>query len=116
MTDRTSPPSTTLGPNRARGEVRAVLEGRPRTLRLTLGALAQLEAALQPPDLVALLERFEAGRPTARDVAGVIAAGLAGAGDALDPDADAGAAIEGGLPAAYRLAADLLAAAFAEAP
>ncbi len=98
--------------NPHRGEVVAVIDGRARPLRLTLGALAALEAALDPPDLTALLERFERGRPTARDVAGVIAAGLAGAGQQLAPDQDAADALPGGLPEAYALAAKLLAAAF----
>jgi hypothetical protein len=37
--------------NRHRGEIEAVLDGRPRTLCLTLGALAELEAAFGAQDL-----------------------------------------------------------------
>ncbi|MEO1330335.1 MAG: gene transfer agent family protein [Pseudomonadota bacterium] len=104
-----------MGPNRARAEVEAVIDGEPRVLKLTLGALSALEASLDPPDLIALIERFEAGRPTAKDVVGVISAGLAGGGVALAPDAD-GPAVEGGVAGAYRLAAELLTAAFADSP
>ena len=47
--------------NRHRGEVEAVLDGRTWTLCLTLGALAELEAALAAGDLMGLARRFEAG-------------------------------------------------------
>ena len=46
--------------NRQRGEIAATLDGRSWTLCLTLGALAELEAALDAPDLMALARRFEA--------------------------------------------------------
>ena len=45
-----------------RGEVGLVIEGEPHVMRLTLGALATLEAELAEPSLVALVERFEQGR------------------------------------------------------
>ena len=51
--------------NRRRGEVPLDLGGQRYTLCLTLGALAELEAALQAPDLAGLAERF-AGGPAAR--------------------------------------------------
>ena len=41
---------------------------RRRTLVLTLGALAELEAAFGADDLVALAERFGTGRLKARDL------------------------------------------------
>ena len=53
-------------PNRHRGEIEAELGGRRYTLCLTLGALAELEAAFGAEDLVALAERFERGRMPAR--------------------------------------------------
>ena len=43
---------------------------------LTLGALAELEAAFGAADLVALTERFGSGRLTARDLTRIIGAGL----------------------------------------
>ena len=55
--------------NRHRGEISATLDGRERTLCLTLGALAELEAAFGADDLVALASRFESGRLSARDIA-----------------------------------------------
>ena len=68
--------------NPYRGEVEATLGGQPYRLRLTLGALAELEAALEAESLPALLERFEQGRFSARDIIAVITAGLHGAGHA----------------------------------
>lgn len=67
--------------NRRRGEVEAVFDGRPRRLVLTLGALAELEAAFGVGDLTALAERFESGRLSARDATIILAAGLRGAGE-----------------------------------
>ena len=43
------------------GEVALVLDGEARVLKLTLGALAELEDRLQADSLPALVERFEAG-------------------------------------------------------
>lgn len=97
--------------NRHRGEVRAVLDGAARTLKLTLGALAELEADAGE-DLGALLARLDAGRMSARDAVRLIAAGLRGAGHAADAAAVAGMAVEGGPLGAFRLAAELVAAAF----
>ena len=44
------------------------LDGEPHVLCLTLGALAELEAALDTGSLVALVERFETGAFSARDL------------------------------------------------
>ena len=55
-------------PNIHRGEIEAELGGRRRTLVLTLGALAELEAAFGADDLVALAERFGTGRMRARGI------------------------------------------------
>ncbi|HYD45229.1 MAG TPA: GTA-gp10 family protein, partial [Phenylobacterium sp.] len=44
--------------NAVRGEVRALLGGAPRTLCLTLGALAELESAFGVDGLPALAERL----------------------------------------------------------
>ena len=67
--------------NRQRGEVEAVLDGRTWTLCLTLGALAELEAALDAGDLMGLARRFGEGRLAANDAIRVIGAGLRGAGN-----------------------------------
>jgi hypothetical protein len=48
--------------NPHRGEVEVLVDGVPRTARLTLGALAELEEELGEGSLVALVERLEGGR------------------------------------------------------
>ena len=60
--------------NRRRGEVEAVIDGKPLRLCLTLGALAELEDAFGASDLQALAGRFAGGRLSARDLL-VIAGG-----------------------------------------
>ncbi len=98
--------------NPYRGEVRLVLDGRAHVMRLTLGALAELEERLGAGSLVALVERFEQGRFSARDLLALLAAGLRGGGWQGDEEALARADIEGGPGAAARAAAQLLARAF----
>lgn len=66
--------------NRHRGEIEATLGGATRKLKLTLGALAEIEAELGEEDLSALLSRFSDGRIAARDCAVVLRAGLRAAG------------------------------------
>ena len=95
-----------------RGEVELVIDGKPQTLRLTLGALAELEAELQSGSLVDLVQRFESGAFSSRDVLALVVAGLRGAGwqgrgtDLLQAE------IAGGPMAAARAAAELLVRAF----
>lgn len=97
--------------NPMRGEVEIVLDGQPYAARLTLGALAELEHDLGADSLLALAERFEAGRFASRDVLAVLVAGLRGGGwrgrasDLLTVE------IDGGPMAAGRAAAELLARA-----
>lgn len=98
--------------NPMRGEVEVVLDGQPFAARLTLGALAELEDDLGAESLLAVAERFEAGRFSTRDVLAVLVAGLRGGGwqgraaDLLTVE------IAGGPMAAGRAAAELLARAF----
>lgn len=66
--------------NGARGEVLVELDGAPRRLCLTLGALAEIETALEVSGIEALAERLR--RPTARDLMAVLAALLNGGGEA----------------------------------
>ena len=55
------------------GEVRVTIDGVGHVCKLTLGALAELEAGLNEPSLVSLVERFEAGGYSSRDVmAGIV--------------------------------------------
>jgi len=101
--------------NSHRGEITAELGGRPRTLVLTLGALAELESAFGADDLMALAERFGTGRLSARDLVRIIAAGLRGAGETISDDEVAALRVEGGVTSYVRIAADLIAATFEDA-
>lgn len=98
--------------NRRRGEIVGELDGRRRRLVLTLGALAELEAAFGVGDLVALAERFGAGRLGARDAALILAAGLRGAGEEIDAEAVARMTTPGGATGFARLVGELIAATF----
>ena len=101
--------------NRYRGEIDAEIGGRKRVLVLTLGALAELEQAFGAADLVALAERFGAGRLAARDLIRVIGAGLRGAGEIITDEEVGELQVDGGLAAYVRIAAELLAATFDDA-
>ncbi|MFZ0176205.1 MAG: gene transfer agent family protein [Pseudolabrys sp.] len=100
--------------NRHRGEFEAEIGGVRRRLVLTLGALAELEDAFGADDLVALTERFGAGRMKARDLTRIIGAGLRGAGESVSDDEVAAMAIDGGAQGYVRVAAALIAATFGE--
>lgn len=108
-----SPSSSFEMTNPWRGEVELVVDGEPRVMKLTLGALAELEEALGADSLVALVQRFETGQTSARDVLALIVAGLRGGGWNVTPEALRAAEIEGGVGGAARAAAQLLARAFA---
>lgn len=95
------------------GEVVLVMDGQRHILKLTLGALAELEAALQADSLLALVERFEGGRFSSRDVLLLLAAGLRGGGWQGQASDLAQADIAGGPMGAARVAAEVLARAFA---
>ncbi|MFQ3254239.1 MAG: hypothetical protein ACI9U6_002540 [Loktanella salsilacus] len=94
------------------GEVCVTIDGVPHVAKLTLGALAELEAALAAGSLVDLVERFEAGRYRGADVMALLVAGLRGGGwrgtaaDLLSAD------LAGGPVGAARVGAELLARAF----
>ena len=102
--------------NRRRGEVEAVIDGQRRTLCLTLGALAELEDAFGAEDIAALARRFGSGSLAARDIIRIMGAGLRGAGEAVTDDMVAAMRFEGGTAGAAALVAELLGAAFGEAP
>ncbi len=94
------------------GEVARVIDGERRVLKLTLGALAELEAGLQSGSLVALVERFEGGGYSARDVLALIVAGLRGGGWQGTAEDLMKVEIAGGPMMAAKVAAQLLARAF----
>ncbi len=101
--------------NRHRGEIEAELGGIRRTLCLTLGALAELEAAFGADDLAALADRFARGRISARDAIRVIGAGLRGAGEKIADDEVARLASADAAAGYVRIVVDLLAATFGAA-
>jgi hypothetical protein len=101
--------------NRHRGEIEAQLDGRGLRLRLTLGALAELEHAYGDADLLALAERFETGRIGASDAIRLIGAGLRGAGHDISDDEVARMSSDGGAAGYVEIVADLLRATFSPA-
>ena len=94
------------------GEVALVIDGQRHVMKLTLGALAELEAGLDGDSLVGMVERFESGGFSSRDVLRLIVAGLRGGGWRGQASDLLSAEIEGGAMGAARAAAELLARAF----
>jgi Phage tail tube protein, GTA-gp10 len=95
-----------------RGEIDAVLDGRPHRLCLTLGALADLETAFGDADLLALAERFSTGRVKAADATRLIGAGLRGGGHPLADDVVATMTADGGAAGFIDIIGRLLAVSF----
>lgn len=91
-----------------RGEVDIVVDGKLRTMRLTLAALAELEARLESDSLLALIGRFETGEFRVRDLIALLSAGLNGGGWQVREQDLVAAEIEGGPLGAARAAARLL--------
>nr|WP_111297988.1 gene transfer agent family protein [Paracoccus saliphilus] len=98
--------------NPMRGEVELVLDGQPHLARLTLGALAELEAELDEQGLVGLARRLEEGRFSSRDILTVLVAGLHGAGWSGNAGDLMSVQVQGGPVEAARAAARLLTLAF----
>ncbi len=99
-------------PNLYRGEIEAILDGRAHKLCLTLGALAELEAAFGDEDMLALADRFGRGRLSARDAIRVIGAGLRGAGADIADEAVACMQAANGAAGFVDIVARLLTATF----
>jgi Phage tail tube protein, GTA-gp10 len=99
-------------PNHHRGEIEAELDGVKHTLVLTLGALAELEAAFGDADMLALAARFESGRLASRDCILIIGAGLRGAGHAIADEDVADMQTDGGVSGFVDIVARLLTATF----
>lgn len=98
--------------NPFQGEVALTLNGERRILKLTLGSLAELEAALQADTLVALVERYEAGKFSSADVLRLVVAGLRGGGWKGGYDDILTGEITGGPLEAARVGAELISRAF----
>jgi Phage tail tube protein, GTA-gp10 len=94
------------------GEVAIRLDGQRHVAKLTLGALAELEDALETGTLLDLVERFEGQRFNTRDVLALIVAGLRGGGWQGTAADLRTVEIGGGPVEAARAAAELLARAF----
>jgi hypothetical protein len=91
--------------NKHRGEISVELDGRERTLCLTLGALAELEASFGLDDLVALAGRLGSGKLSALEIAKII-------GEQIT-DAEVGLMrVDGGAAGFARIAAGLIRATF----
>ncbi|KAF0171993.1 MAG: hypothetical protein FD162_2630 [Rhodobacteraceae bacterium] len=95
------------------GEVAIWLDGVRHVAKLTLGALAELETSLEAGSLIEMVERFEQGRFSSRDVLALVVAGLRGGGWQGAASDLRTVEIGGGPIEAARAAAELLARAFA---
>lgn len=95
------------------GEVAIWLDGVRHVAKLTLGALAELETSLEAGSLIEMVERFEQGRFSSRDVLALVVAGLRGGGWQGGASDLRTVEIGGGPIEAARAAAELLARAFA---
>lgn len=98
--------------NAQRGEIEAEFDGQRFTLCLTLGALAELETEIGGQDILALAERFEGGRLSARDALKVIGAGLRGGGHDITNTEIAGFRTQGSAAGFVDIVARLLKATF----
>jgi hypothetical protein len=100
--------------NRRRGEVDCRIGGRTYPLRLTLGALAEIEDACSAGSVAGLGERFAEGGVRAGDLAILLTAALNGAGARLDRE-EVGALVEAAdLPGIAEALAQLFALNFGD--
>ncbi|MFQ5622349.1 MAG: gene transfer agent family protein [Paracoccaceae bacterium] len=98
--------------NPYRGEVALSVDGELHVMRLTLGALAELEERLQSGSILELVERFETGAFRATDLIALIHAGLRGGGWDIGEAELLARRIDGGPVAAAQAAARLLKVTF----
>lgn len=98
--------------NRHRGETALMVAGEAWPMRLTLGALTELENAFAVESLPALGQRFVGGQLSARDITCILSAGLRGAGRAIRDEEVAELPFDEGLAGAIRAAIALLEATF----
>lgn len=94
--------------NPYRGEVALSVNGEFRVMRLTLGALAELEARLQCESLLEMISRFETGGFRVTDLVSLLTAGLNGGGWRVSEADLLQSHIDGGPLAAAQAAARLL--------
>ncbi|MCH8951368.1 MAG: gene transfer agent family protein [Proteobacteria bacterium] len=101
-----------MAANPQRGEVAIRVDGREHVMRLTLGALAELEARLKVTSLLGLAEKFETGGVATAELIALLAAGIGGGGGAVTEDELAVAQIEGGAVGAMKAGLLLLSRTF----
>ena len=94
--------------NPYRGEVDLEVDGEMRRMRLTLGALADLETRLESDSLFDMISRFESGAFRVRDLICLLTAGLNGGGMPITEAELLKCQIGGGPLAAAQAAARLL--------
>ena len=99
--------------NLHRGEIDAELDGRRWTLCLTLGALAELEAAYDGEDFLSLAQRFSNGKLKPSDAIRILGAGLRGAGHEVSDAEVSRMRSADGAAGHVRIVARLLSATFA---
>jgi len=100
--------------NRRRGEVAVMIDGTPRILCLTLGALAELELAFKVENLSELGEHFASGQFSADDLVHILGAGLRGGGNLYTDEDVRCMTIEGGALGMAKTAAELLTVTFSD--
>lgn len=98
--------------NPQRGEVAIRIDGREHVMRLTLGALAELEDRLQATSLLCLAEKFETGGVATAELIALLAAGIRAGGGSIAEEELAGAEIEGGAVGAMKAGLLLLSRTF----
>ncbi len=98
--------------NPYRGEVELSVDGERRVMRLTLGALAELEARLKAESLMEMIGRFETGGFRVSDLVGLLTAGLNGGGWRITEEDLLRRRIDGGPLEAAQAAARLLKVTF----
>lgn len=98
--------------NPQRGEVDLLTDDGARPMRLTLGALAELEAELGAEGLIGIAERFEGGDFTSRDLIALLTAGLKGGGAEVDQRDVENLSFQSGAAGAAAAAAALLSLTF----
>ncbi len=98
--------------NPQRGEVAIRIDGREHVMRLTLGALAELETRLKATSLLGLAEKFETGGVATAELIALLVAGIRGGGGTVTDDELAVAEIEGGAVCAMQAGLMLLSRTF----
>jgi len=94
--------------NPRRGEMIFKINQRTHRFKLTLTALAYLEASYGDEDILILTRRFAKNGLSAKDVTNILRAGLYGAGEVVPAQID----LDEGFEAASRFATALLERAF----